>query len=375
MTPELARRIGPMIQSWNSSADDDAERISICQHYPLTRDERPAKLKVGFFFWEESVVPQPIVEHFNNNFAAVLVGSEFVRKVFRDSGCRVPIKVVPLGVDHIIDAEPVPIDALKPETPARFRFLHISSAFPRKGIDILLDAYGAEFTGADPVELVIKTFANEHNDLHDQLTQLRRNLSDPPRILVDERMRSEGELAWLYGSADAVVLPTRGEGFNLPAAEAMALGRPVIATGYGGHADFLNSEIGWPLDFDYAPSRTHLATEGSLWLEPRRDELRNLMRRFVAPETRGQAAAEASVRSEAAQAVIRAVYQWSNTGTLIRTYVADLLAAPVLGRPAAIRLAVISSWATPCGVADIYAHAARGSLPQAVRAYIFLRHA
>ena len=39
---------------------------------------------------------------------------------------------------------------------------------------------------------------------------------------------SREELRWLYASADAFVLPTRGEGWCLPAMEAMAMSLPVI---------------------------------------------------------------------------------------------------------------------------------------------------
>ena len=38
----------------------------------------------------------------------------------------------------------------------------------------------------------------------------------------------------LYAAADAFVLPTRGEGWGLPIAEAMAMALPVIATNWSG---------------------------------------------------------------------------------------------------------------------------------------------
>ena len=117
---------------------------------PLISDDRPARLKIALFFWEESIVPWGHVEFLNSSFAAVLVATEFVRKVLRDSGCKLPIKVVPLGVDQIIDAA---ADKAAPPGLAdskRFRFLHISSALARKGVDVLLNAYLSEFSSDDP---------------------------------------------------------------------------------------------------------------------------------------------------------------------------------------------------------------------------------
>ena len=40
----------------------------------------------------------------------------------------------------------------------KFKVLHISSCFPRKGIDILLNAFCETFTDQDEVSLTIKTF-------------------------------------------------------------------------------------------------------------------------------------------------------------------------------------------------------------------------
>jgi glycosyltransferase involved in cell wall biosynthesis len=46
----------------------------------------------------------------------------------------------------------------------------------------------------------------------------------------------------LLASADAFVLPTRGEGWGLPIAEAMAMQLPVIVTNHSGPAAFTSDE-------------------------------------------------------------------------------------------------------------------------------------
>jgi len=45
---------------------------------------------------------------------------------------------------------------------------------------------------------------------------------------------SEQAMAQLYCHADAFVLPSLGEGWGLPLAEAMAIGLPTIGTRWGG---------------------------------------------------------------------------------------------------------------------------------------------
>ena len=47
------------------------------------------------------------------------------------------------------------------------------------------------------------------------------------------------ELAELYRSCDAFVLPSRAEGWGLPLIEAAASGLPIITTMHSGHTEFL----------------------------------------------------------------------------------------------------------------------------------------
>ena len=51
----------------------------------------------------------------------------------------------------------------------------------------------------------------------------------------------------LYAAADAFVLPTRGEGWGLPIAEAMAMALPVIATNWSGPTALLSADNSFPL--------------------------------------------------------------------------------------------------------------------------------
>ena len=52
---------------------------------------------------------------------------------------------------------------------------------------------------------------------------------------------SDPELALFYAGALAVLVPSRYEGFGLPALEAMSCGAPVIASDAGAHREILGS--------------------------------------------------------------------------------------------------------------------------------------
>jgi glycosyltransferase involved in cell wall biosynthesis len=46
------------------------------------------------------------------------------------------------------------------------------------------------------------------------------------------------------------VLPTRGEGWGLPLAEAMSMGLPVITTNWSGPTAFVDESVGYLLEYD-----------------------------------------------------------------------------------------------------------------------------
>ena len=226
------------------------------QYPPAVVDMRGVVRGGANYAWEESGFPAGYVREFNSTLNLITVTSRFVAKVLRDNGVHVPIRVVGNGVDHMFEDNAWP---LRREAERTFRFLHISSCFPRKGIDILLIAWAKAFKSTDNVELVIKTIQNPHNDIVAKLEDCRVSNHDlAPICLIDDDV-GVTSIRELYRDADAVVCPSRGEGFNLVLAEAFAIGRSVVATAFGGHTDFCSPENAWLCDYSFAPARTHLA--------------------------------------------------------------------------------------------------------------------
>jgi glycosyltransferase involved in cell wall biosynthesis len=108
-----------------------------------------------------------------------------------------------------------------------------------------------------------------------RLEEMARDL--PVTFLTRTLARSA--LDGLLAACDAYVSLHRSEGLGLPLIEAMLLGKPVIACGYGGVADFLDEETGFVVHHRLAalarPSGPYPA--GAVWAEPDADHAATLM--------------------------------------------------------------------------------------------------
>jgi len=341
--PALER--GAVARLAGRTAPETGPEVVISQHYPIYPPPDPGDLPLALTFWEESVLPAAMVAQLGR-FRGVLAPSRFVAKVLADSGVVAPVRL--LGQSPRLQPFQALAAARRDRAPGGpVTFLHVSSCFPRKGVDVLLAAYACAFRHGDAVLLVIKGHPNPHNDVAEQVARLQA--ADPgmaPMRYVEDDLDEAGLLA-LYALADAMVLPTRGEGYNLPAAEAMTAGLPLIVTGYGGHLDFCGPDEARLLDFEFAPSRSHLASPGSVWAEPGVEDL--------AAALRGIAEQPAAARDRAVRARAR-IAREADRGALVNrlTGIAlDLLLAP----PAEpVRVAWVSSWGARCGVAEYSRH-------------------
>lgn len=311
------------------------------------------------YAWEETGFPREYVQSINRSLDLVTVTSTHVQRILQDSGVHVPVAVVGNGTDHLERAgEPVDLAVAEAVLGGRatgFRFLHVSSALPRKGVDVLLRAWARLSGGGGPeVSLVIKTTPNPHSRVRDDVAAFEKlHPSAGPIILIDEEV-DEQTLKALYQVCDALVAPTRAEGFGLPMAEAVLAGKPVITTGWGGQLDFCTPETAWLVRWRFAEARSHLSTPGSLWVEPDVDDLVEQMRLVAtAPHP------EVTRKVEAGRALLRSHHRWDDVAARLTDAVASVRAAPLARLPS---VCVVSTWGSRCGIAA-YARSLSAAVP------------
>ena len=332
------------ISTWNPP-----DIVSITHHYPLLIDDAFVGLRACIFFWEETAVPLDIVAKLNNSCDGILVAAESVKKSLINSGCYVPIVVIPIGIDHLIKRDVEPVRVLTVNAGTRFRFLHVSSAFDRKGVDVLFDAFFEAFDGDTPVELFVKTFPNPHNNVHEQLKNLLAKHKNPPHVTIDEEPLNDAGMIDLYRTAHAVVLPTRGEGFNLPAAEALAMGIPVITTGYSAQIDFCTMATAELIAFNFSASQSHLRSDDACWVNPCKDDLiralKTVREKVLAADLKLE-----SVRRNARD-YIRETYTWKNSANSILSCI-DYFKSTKSEPNAPLHLIIVTPWKAQCGIAE-----------------------
>ena len=260
---ETLRSIVPDKNAHPKRSDD---KVAIYHHYPLIEDVREGYgFEIAVFFWEESRIPQRTIEILNSKYKGILVSTFFIKKILIDNGCYTPVKVADIPLK--MPPEPSVLQE-NSEQKREIKLFHISSCLPRKGADVLLRAFNEACKKAKfELSLTIKSFPNPHNSVTEQIELLvDKKYRSKIRVILNEDLTAL-DVANLYEQCDIVVLPTRGEGLNMPAIEGVHYKKPVISTDYSGQCEFLDDSCEF-IGYKFAPAVTHFNLNYSFWAEP-----------------------------------------------------------------------------------------------------------
>jgi glycosyltransferase involved in cell wall biosynthesis/2-polyprenyl-3-methyl-5-hydroxy-6-metoxy-1,4-benzoquinol methylase len=273
---------------------------------------------IALWFWELGELPDEWREGFDH-VDEVWVATEHMYRAVSASS-PVPVVKVPLPVTL------PPVPALSREElglPEGFLFLFVydyHSTAARKNPAGAIEAFARAFPPGSGASLVLKSINHENQRPSHERVLLAA--AEHPDVHVVDRYVTAGEKNAMLAACDCYVSLHRSEGFGLTPAEAMYLGKPVIATRYGGVLDFMTADNSFLVDhgmtrvgeaaYPYPPD--------ALWAEPDLEHAAALMRRVVAhPDEARRVGARAArdirathspaVAGEAMKRRLQAVYE------------------------------------------------------------------
>jgi glycosyltransferase involved in cell wall biosynthesis len=274
--------------------------------------------RIGMWYWE--VEDFPASQH--GGFAAVdevWVATDFVRRAIEPHS-PVPVRTVtpPLpqrGPEPTLTRE----DLGLPNRPTFLFVFDFLSTAERKNPLGLIDAFAEAFAPGEGPVLVIKSINADQRP--SEAERLRLRAASVPDVLLMEDYLDAAERDALVALCDCYVSLHRSEGLGLTMAEAMAWGKPVIATGYSGNLQFMTEQNSYlvPWQPTQIPAGAEPYPAGGVWAEPDLHAAAALMRSVIdEPEraaTRGaRAAADIATRHtpEAAGRTVEAVLRESS---------------------------------------------------------------
>ncbi len=278
----------------------------------------PGKYHIGHLFWETDKLPKEWVWN-ANLMDEIWTGDEYHADVFRRSGVKAEVRVIPQAIETDMgEAKPFIVNN-RPD----FLFYSIFQWIERKNPRGLLEAYWQEFKGEN-VGLMLKTyrldfsrneFAKIFKDVQDWKGEL--GMGGYPPVFLYDKLMNRDDIFRFHASGDCFVLPHRGEGWGIPQVEASIMGRPVISTNLGGMHEWMDDtnmkllkkyKMRSLFNMDWVP----WYTKDQNWAEPNITELRKAMR--WAYEHRD----EAKEMGNKAQKRVKEVFSYKTVGNLMK---------------------------------------------------------
>ena len=257
----------------------NADQMLAAQHI-MGADFFRDRYVIGQWFWELESAPdwyQPAYQFVNELWAPTRFIESMLRRSVPDhvTVTYTPLPVVAPVVDASLNRAHYGLDN-------RFMFLFafdFMSVMKRKNPLGLIEAFRRAFAPGEGPMLVMKAINGDKRP-HDRAL-LQESAAQHADIVILDEYLTRAETSTLTSLADCYVSLHRSEGLGLTISEAIALGVPVIATGYSGNLDFMtdaNANI-VPMHRVKVGDDAGGYSPIAVWAEPSLDEAAALMRR------------------------------------------------------------------------------------------------
>ncbi len=249
--------------------------------YALGRDAVEGKRIIAYWAWELPSLPRDWER-----------GLRACHRIWAPSTFVADACTHPLGPP--VSVVPYPMLRVRPSSLGRAEFglppdcfvalsvFDVSSSIARKNPLGAIAAHKAAFGDSPRHLLVLKVHnTSRAGPLWEEIAAVAAASAN---IRLVDRYMPEADLFALIAACDAFISLHRSEGFGFGIAEALALGRPVIATGWSGNVDYMKGPNAFAVPYRLVPAfdpQGTYAFPDMAWAEPDLDAAAEILRRVA----------------------------------------------------------------------------------------------
>lgn len=249
------------------------------------KETLPDHYTIGLWYWELlELEPAHLTQY--QRVDEVWVASDLVKYTFKALGDK-PVRVFPAVVPAIVTS-PMSEDLNLPDGLRVLFTFDARSSVARKNPFGCVEAFKRAFTESErgaTAHLIVKVQCGDrYAGLNDEI---RRAVEDVNGTLIDTDLE-RSQMDALLDACDIYLSLHRSEGFGLGMAEAMSLGKAVIATAFGGNTSYMTPEtaalVGFRMrkitaeDHILQPTYNKVYRPGRWWAEPDVDQAARWLR-------------------------------------------------------------------------------------------------
>lgn len=277
--------------------------IDICIQHVLPHHivgTQKFKKNIAYFFGESNTTKYNTWKKYLSLVDEVWVPNNTLKENLLNDGIKI-VKKIPQAFDVSEYNTNINSKINFQENNHKFKFYYIGELNDRKNIESIIRCFYSEFSPYEQVCLVLKLkkFGINSSDLRnhvknfcDQIKKELRIYNDISKynseIIITEDFSAE-QIKSLHLSCDCFVSPTHGEGWSIPAFDAMCYGKTPICSNEGGPKEYIdidNKNTGYLIDGTYDicnhsdPAFKNIFTGKEFWFHPSEMKIRNAMRYY-----------------------------------------------------------------------------------------------
>ncbi len=189
-------------------------------------------LRIAQIAYDSDELPPQWVEILNRRFDVAYFTSHHLEDVAKRSGVKIPVGTLPVG----LDLEPL-LSRPYQQNRDKVRFGSLAAFHPRKGVELLVDAFIAEFHDEENVELLLHSNLSIGTCYNNILKKIE--LSHNKNIILSNNNLDLTTKNELIESFDIFTNCSQGEGYSIGPREALALGKNLVLSQIGPHNDLI----------------------------------------------------------------------------------------------------------------------------------------